>query len=252
MDLAALRVRLARRWWVVAAVAALAALGAAVAAAGEPGEHRATVEFVLRPDVSVTNSDLPGTLDALKSDSPLVHTVVGVLRSRAILRRAATDAGVQLGPDYTIESTLQPGSTLIDSTLAGPDRTLVTRLAAGYARAASNYVAASYSAYALERLSTQADVGSSGPGTAQVVILALLVGSALGVALVAGELRIEPQLRRLVEQVEGRRAAAAGEAKAEAAARRDRPEAAARDERPEAAAARDERPEAAAARDERP
>ena len=33
----------------------------------------------MRPDASVTNDDLPGTLDALKSDGTLVQTVIGVL-----------------------------------------------------------------------------------------------------------------------------------------------------------------------------
>jgi hypothetical protein len=209
MDLAALAARLARRWWVVAGVAALTVLGAAVAASGEADEHRTTIQFVLRPDSSVTTDDLPGTLDALKSDGPLVHTVVGVLGSRAMLRRAAADADVDLGSGYAIDSTVQPGSTLIDSTVSGPDRPLVDRLAAGYARAASNYVAASFSAYALERLSVDAEDGSTGPGALQVAILALLVGAAMGVALVAAELRFEPRLRRLFAQSEGGQAPAA-------------------------------------------
>jgi hypothetical protein len=197
MDPAPFGARLARRWWVVAALAALTVLGAAVATVGRADQHRTTIQFVLRPNDSVSNDDLPGTLDALKADSPLVHTVAGVLSSSAMLRRAGADADVTPTRAYSIESTVQPGSTLIDSTLTGPDRTLVNRLSAGYARAASNYIAASYSAYALERLSTDADDGGTGPGTVQVLILAFLVGSALGVALVAGELRLEPSLRRL-------------------------------------------------------
>ncbi len=89
MDVSALSSRLARRWWLVAGLALLAALGAATAAAGRSDEHRTKIQFVLRPDASVSNDDLPGTLDALKSDGTLVQTVIGVLDSRAILRRAA-------------------------------------------------------------------------------------------------------------------------------------------------------------------
>ncbi|MEA2361394.1 MAG: hypothetical protein QOD71_539 [Thermoleophilaceae bacterium] len=196
MDLAALLHRLARRWWVVVALAALAVGGAATAAARKPDEHHTTIQFVMRPDVSVSNNDLPGTLDALRSDGPLVQTVIGVLSSRAILRRAASDAEVALSPDYSVKATARPSSTLIDSTLTGPDRAQVDRLAAGYTRAASSYVAAGYPAYVLDRLSTNSGDGGTGPGAVQVVILALLVGSALGVALVAAEVRFEPQLRR--------------------------------------------------------
>jgi uncharacterized protein involved in exopolysaccharide biosynthesis len=197
MDLVALSSRLARRWWLVAGLAAIAALGAATAGATGSSDHQTRIQFVLRPDASVTNDDLPGTLDALKSDGTLVQTVIGVLRNRAILNRAAADAEVGLPRDYAVAADARPGSTLITSTLKGPDRSVLSRLAGAYAREASTYVSASYSAYVLERLSTTSAPDSSGPGTAQVVIVALLLGAALGVALVAAELRLEPQVKRL-------------------------------------------------------
>ena len=196
MDLVALSSRVARRWWVVVGLAALAALGAATAGAGKTDDHRTRIQFVLRPDASVTNGDLPGTLDALKSDGTLVQTVLGVLRNRAILRRAADDADVSLNPAYTVDSTVQPGSTLIDSTLAGPDRSVLNRLAVGYAREASTYVTASYAAYVLERISTDTAPDGTGPGTAQVVVLAALLGAALGILLLAAEMRLEPRFKR--------------------------------------------------------
>ncbi len=194
MDLAVLRSRVARRWWVVAILAALTVAGATVAT-GESGEEQTTIKFVMRPDASVSTHDQPAALDALKSDSPLVQTVIGVLGSRSMLRQGASEAGVTLTPDYTVESVAEPGSTLIDSTVTGPDRAVVDKLAAGYGRAAPAYVSASYSAYVLERLSTAPGGNGTGPSDLQVVILALLVGAALGVALVAAELLLEPRLR---------------------------------------------------------
>jgi hypothetical protein len=192
---------------VVVALAALTVLGAVIAASRAPDEHQTKIQFVMRPDVSVSNHDLPAALDALKSDGPLVQTIIGVLGSQEILRRAAADADVPLSSDYSIESTARPSSTVIDSTVTGPDRKPVDRLADGYARAASNYVATSYSAYVLERLSTDRGAGGAGPSAAQVVILALLVGTGLGVALVAAELRLKPQLGRLSERPAAARAA---------------------------------------------
>ena len=202
MDLSALASRVARRWWVIAALAALAVVGAVTASADSSEEQGTTIRFVLRPDTSVTNGDLPGTLDALSPDGTLVQTVLGVVRDRSMLRQAANDVNVQLTPAYTLGATVQPGSTLIESTVSGPDRSAVDRLAAAYSRSASNYVAASYSAYVLERLSSDSATGGSGPGGLQVAILALLVGSALGVALVAAELRLEPQFKRFLRGVE--------------------------------------------------
>jgi hypothetical protein len=197
MDLVALSSRVARRWWLVLGLALVAAIGAATAGTTKTDEHETRIQFVLRPDASVTTDDLPGTLEALKSDGTLVQTVIGVLRNKAILRRAAADSDVTLTPDYGVASNAQPGSTLIDSTLSGPDRSVLDRLARGYAREASIYVGSSYPAYVLERLSTTALPSGGGPGTGQIVILALLLGGALGVLLVAAELRLEPQLQRL-------------------------------------------------------
>jgi hypothetical protein len=197
MDLVTLSSRLARRWWVVVGLAALAAAGAAVAGATKTDEHSTQIHFVLRPDASVTNDELPGTLDALKSDGTLVQTVLGVLRNRAILRRGASDVGVSLNPAYSIDSTAQPGSTLIDATLTGPDRSVLDRLAVGYAREASTYVASSYAAYVLERISSDSTPDASGAGTGQVVVLAVLLGAALGVLLVAAEMRLEPRFQRV-------------------------------------------------------
>jgi len=203
MDLVSLSSRLARRWWLVLGLAALAAVGAATAGATKTDEHVTTIQFVLRPDASVTNDDLPGTLEALKSDGTVVQTVIGVLDNRAILRRAAGDAEVALTPEYTADASVKPGSTLIQATLTGPDRSVLARLATGYEREASLYVASSYSAYVLERLSTNPQPDGSGPGTAQIVIVAALLGGALGVVLVAAELRLEPRFRREPEARRG-------------------------------------------------
>jgi uncharacterized protein involved in exopolysaccharide biosynthesis len=195
MDLHSLGSRVARRWWLVAGLALIAAIGAAVAVSGGSEERQTRVEFVLRPDASVTNDDLPGTLEALKSDGTLVRTVVGVLGNRTMLRRAADDVDVTLTPEYKLDADAQPGSTLIDATLRGPDAETVERLVTGYDRAASLFVASSYPAYVLDRLSTAAVTGD-GPSTSQIVVLALLLGAALGVALVAAEARLEPQRQR--------------------------------------------------------
>jgi hypothetical protein len=209
MDLATLLARLARRWWVVAAVTALAVAGAALSLSGRTDQHERTIHFVLRPDTSVPNSDLPNALEVLKSDGALVQTVRGVLGSQELLRQAASDSHVPLTSHYTVESTARPGSALLDSTLAGPDATRVDRLALGFSRAASDYVAANYSAYALDRLGTEAGGGGGGLGAVQLIILAALLGAALGVGLVAAELRLEPSLRPLRDRRAAQRQAPA-------------------------------------------
>jgi hypothetical protein len=211
MDLATLLPRLARRWWVVATVAMLAVVGAAISLASRTDEHKNTIHFVLRPDASVPNSDLPNALEVLKSDGALVQTVRGVLDSQELLRQAAADSHVTLSPAYTVDATARPGSALLDSTLTGPDAATVDRLAVGFGRAASDYVAANYSAYALDRLGADSAGGGGGLGAAQVIVLAALLGAALGVGLVAAELRLEPSLQPLRDRRAARQDARASE-----------------------------------------
>lgn len=207
MDLATFLMRLSRRWWVVVAVAAFAVAGAALSLASRTDEHDATLHFVLRPDASVPNSELPNALDVLKSDGALVQTVRGVIGSQEMLRQAAADSHVALTSQYTVASTVRPGSALLDSTLSGPDAATVDRLAQGLSRAAPDYVAANYPAYDLDRLGTEVNERAGGVGPAQLLILAALLGAALGVGLVAAEARLEPSLRPLRDRRAGERAA---------------------------------------------
>jgi hypothetical protein len=191
MELATLLPRLRRRWWVVAACAALALLGAALTLSGRSDHHERTVHLVLRPDSAVPSRLLPGALEELKSDGALVQTVIGALSSEEMLRRAGAAARIRLAPGYTITSTARPGSALIDSTVGGPDPAVVDRLGAGFVRVASDYVAASYSAYALDPLGSDPGGQDTRLSQGQVVILALLLGGALGVGVVLVELRFE-------------------------------------------------------------
>jgi hypothetical protein len=207
MDIAELLPRLARRWWVVAAMIALAVLGAALSLGNRTDQQRSTIHLVLRPNASVPNRYLPAALDVLKSDEPLVQTVMGVLGSREMLRRAAAESSVHLSSDYTIDSKARPGSALIDSTLAGPDGKVVDRLVTGFTQAASAYVAANYSAYALDSLGVDAGGAGTGLSAAQLVLVAVLLGTTLGVGLVLAELRLEQRLRQPSVQREARRAA---------------------------------------------
>ena len=207
MDLATFLLQLARRWWVVAAVAALAVAGAALSLSGRSDEHDATIHFVLRPDASVPTSQLPNALDVLKSDGALVQTVRGVVGSQEMLRQAAADTHVALTSQYAVASTVRPGSALLDSTLSGPDAATVDQLARGLGRAAPDYVAANYPAYDLDRLGTEINERAGGLGAAQLLILAGLLGAALGLGLVAAEARLEPSLRPLRERRAGRRVA---------------------------------------------
>jgi hypothetical protein len=195
MDLGTVMPRLRQRWWVVAAAVALALLGAALTLDSSSDRHERTIHLVLRPDSSVSGSNLPGALEVLKSDGGLVQTVLGALSSGEMVRRAAVVARVRLAPGYAITSSARPGSALIDSTVAGPDAAVVDRLAGGFARVAADYVATSYSAYALDSIGTDPGGQDTRLSPTQVMVLALLLGGALGVGVVLLELRLDSRAR---------------------------------------------------------
>jgi hypothetical protein len=174
---------------------ALALLGAALTLDNSSDRHERTVHLVLRPDSSVSATNLPGALEVLKSDGALVQTVLGALSSDEMVRRAAAAARVRLAPGYAITSSARPGSALIDSTVAGPDAAVVDRLATGFARVAADYVATSYSAYALEPLGMDPGGQDTRLSSTQVVVLAVLLGGGLGVGVVLLELRLDSRPR---------------------------------------------------------
>jgi hypothetical protein len=182
----------------VAAMIALAVLGAALSLGGRTDQQRSTIHFVLRPNASVPNRDLPNALDVLKSDGPLVQTVIDVLGSEEMLRSGAAESGVRLTPEFTVDSKARPGSALIDSTLAGPDARVVGRLVPGFSQAASAYVAANYSAYTLDPLGADAGGAGTGLSATQLVVVAVLLGTTLGVGLVLLELRLRPRGQSLL------------------------------------------------------
>jgi hypothetical protein len=195
MDLATLMPRLRQRWWIVAAAVALALLGAALTLDSSSDRHERTIHLVLRPDSSVSASNLPGALEVLKSDGGLVQTVLGALSSGEMVRRAAVEAHVRLAPGYAIASSARPGSALIDATVAGPDAAVVDRLAGGFARVAADYVATSYSAYALDPLGTDPGGQDTRLSQTQVMVLAVLLGGTLGVGVILLELRLDSRPR---------------------------------------------------------
>ena len=85
----------------------------------------------------------------------------------------------------------------------GPDRSTVDRLAAAYARVGVELRGGELLGLrARAPQLRQRPPAVAGRAVCQVAILALLVGSALGVALVAAELRLEPQFKRLLRGVE--------------------------------------------------
>ena len=94
---------------------------------------------------------------------------------------AATDA--EAG-DFTLEVSVAPGSTLIDSTIRGHEREAVDAVAEALAPAALAYVETTYRGYELTLLGTEAASEPSGSGELSLVGLAAAFGTLLGAAVI--------------------------------------------------------------------
>ena len=193
-----------RRLWLVAGLAVLAGLGAGIAIAANHDEHRQTVNFVLHPAASYPRRDVPSAVDVLRADGPLVQTVLGVLDSDEMVRRAAREVDIDDSADYQLASTLRPGSNIIDATITGPDAQAVSQLGRGLVVAAAAYVTAAYPGFEIDRLGIAAGDGG-GADPIEVILVAMLLGAALGVVLVVVESRFQTRaavVRSLLDPVD--------------------------------------------------
>jgi capsular polysaccharide biosynthesis protein len=190
---------LRRRLWFIASLVVLCGVAAGVAMIISSPTYERTLHLVLHPDSGFERTDVPGAIDVLGEDSPLTQTVLGVLQSDRVLGRAFETAGVDTAtPEYTMEASLRPGSTLIDATVRGPDRDVVDAIADGVTDEASRYVATTYEGYVLELLGNEAPPDPVGPSVLQVVGLALTCGILLGSVAVFVEGALVPRVRSML------------------------------------------------------
>lgn len=195
--------RLRHRWWVVVTVAALGGLGAWAVLAARVTMHESTVQLVVHPSGSLLRADVPNALDVLGQDGVLMQTLAGVLGGREMLERAAAEG--EVGPvaaGYSLESTIPPGSSLIDVTVSGPDEDVVAALAGGLVSAGEDYVARNYTAYELDSLGIEA-AGPTGPRAVEVVVLAVFLGAALGVGIAFAGTYLDARLRASLLKIGG-------------------------------------------------
>jgi capsular polysaccharide biosynthesis protein len=190
---------LLRRSWLVVLLAAAAGVNGWIAVKDDPKIYEHSVRFVLGASERVQPVHIPDAIRSLDEEGPVVHTVRGVLGSDRLLKQAAADGlGEELPGTYEISSSIVPGSTIMETTLQGPDPDKLARLATSFARAASAWVGTNYRAYNLQLLETESPDAPVSPQVRRTVVLASFLGGlfALAVVLVEAAVFTRPRLAR--------------------------------------------------------
>jgi len=192
-----------RRAWLIAAVIALAALTAWIAVQAQPKVYERTLVFVLRPGPAIKDAQIPDAIRGIaQEDAQLVRTVARVIRTDRFLALAFERAGGTISEDYTLTSSVSPGSDVIETRLRGPDADALARLGTAFARLASAWVARVYRAYELEFLEADVADGPVAPRTGETVLLAAMLAALISAAAVAGEARLRGRIARPVPPAE--------------------------------------------------
>jgi capsular polysaccharide biosynthesis protein len=189
MDLGSLLRLTASRWWLLLLAATLAA------AVGWLGVHNAQrtyeheIKFVLRPQADLPPPELADVTSTLAArESPLVQTMVSVVQSDTVRRRANLSSGIgAAGADIEYKSALQPGSNVIVLTLEGHDQARLNRLAAALPAVASDVVASSYQLLRLDLVDSVPSEGAVSPRVGSTVALGALLGLLLAMTAVVVE-----------------------------------------------------------------
>jgi hypothetical protein len=197
-DLSEFRSCAKKRWWFIAIQAAIAVFVVclALAVVGD-SSSKTTTHLVLRPASSLPAPQVPGAIDGLRPDGSLVQTVLHVLGSDRLMQTAVAASKPSNPSRYSISATVQPGSAFFDQSVVGPDAPTVQKLAEDLSVADSVYIRGAYSAYSLDLVGTDVSTDDSFPPKPAIVLLALMLGVAFGLAtLFADWWFLEPRRAR--------------------------------------------------------
>jgi len=182
-DLSEFRSFAQKRWWFIAIQAAIAVFVVCVALAfvGD-SSSKTTTHLVLRPASSLPATQVPGAIDGLRPDGSLVQTVLHVLGSDRLLQDAVAASKPGNPSRYSISATVQPGSAFFDQNVVGPDAPTVQNLEKNLSVADTEYIRSAYNAYSLDVVGTNISTQASFPPKPAIVVLALMLGAAFGLA----------------------------------------------------------------------
>ncbi|MDQ1520791.1 MAG: hypothetical protein QOI55_1864 [Actinomycetota bacterium] len=152
-----------------------------VLAARRDTSYARTSHFVLHPRSGTSVTDARNAVDVSHQDGPLVQTVLRVLSSDEMRRRAATAAGITDASRYRTSTTVAPGSNFFDVVVTGPAPGPVQRLGNALSEIGPAFVERSYPGFAFDTLGGRDSTIRSFPPGASLLLLAFVLGAVAAV-----------------------------------------------------------------------
>lgn len=204
---------LTRRWWIVALVTAMAMLSAWTYSQTVPPRYQATATVLAHPAASVTRASDYTTDLSLLSYGSLEQTFVGLARSSKLRAEAAAAMGLRQtsAHEYSAVANVLPTSTVLEISVAGPDRDAVVPFANSLASAVSAATRSYFPIFTLTPLDPAVPPSIQiEPRTTQNVLVGGVAGLIAGFGVAMLSLRVngvgEGPLHRLAPHLRRRRA----------------------------------------------
>jgi capsular polysaccharide biosynthesis protein len=180
------------RWWVVGLVTAIAIVSAWAYSQTVPARYQATATVLAHPSVKVTTADGYSTDLGLLSYGSLEQSFVGLARSSKLRDETATGMGLrEARRDYSAVANVLPTSTVLEISVAGPDREAVVPFANRLASAVAHATRVYYPIFTLTPLDPAVPPSVQiEPRTRQNVLFGGLAGLIVGFGVALLTLRI--------------------------------------------------------------
>lgn len=184
---------LTRRWWIALALAVIASLAAWAYSSTVPPRYQATATVLAHPAISVTKASNYSTDLSLLSYGSLEETFVALARSSKLIDEATAGLGLGRaeGDRYHAVANVLPSSTVLEISVAGPDRQTVVPLVNALGASVSKATRTYFPIFALTPLDPAIPPSSQiEPRTRQNVLFAGLAGLVVGVGAALLSLRV--------------------------------------------------------------
>lgn len=170
---------LLRRWWVFLALTVIAAVTAWIGVRDSPVIYQRTISVILRP--SSTAEDVADTVRVLGSnEGDVARTVAFAIGGDRFLADASTEALGETAPaNYSVATSVKPGTQVIDIRLRGLDPGALEELAASLVSISKSWVDERYPVFTLEEVASEAPDGPVLPKEKEAMAISVFAAALL-------------------------------------------------------------------------
>jgi len=202
MELKLYLTMLRRGWWLIALAALVAMNAGLISTYITTPMYRATASFILKPNASLSGSDVIRSLDTLNNRS-IALTYAEILNSLSIYKEAAEVLQIPWGSlnEYSRSAVVLPDASVLHLSFQGPNPHLAAQLANSVGQHAINYTRGLNQVYNLEFLDPATTPSNPySPDAMRNISLATLIGAVIGAALAIAREQLRTPLEALLQR----------------------------------------------------